>query len=330
MNQPLQFTKTLTITLITISLFCHSIYASSSLESSLRLPIGTQDDTLKRVEIVEGKTNTPIPFQHQNRIDLRLEFEKHFGTDIIKVLEDVCYEKLGYMPIIFILGSCTYAVNEKGELDWNVIGDIDIKVYSDELVSEIQGEKIAINFFNILKTKRNIVVMLEESPGGSRIIDQNQKKFSIDITYHHKRWLATYSNIDYHLFQLYRIDSLCFGDTIMLNEILNKNLLLILKPTIKSYIDVINTANIYASKTLKQLYQLAYIRKKHLEYSWLLEEYKKLEKNFDKDMLKDDVKRAIKSLKIDEDLLFNELWELYIEPQQQNIQYVNKNNRTQL
>ncbi|MDD5174029.1 MAG: hypothetical protein PHV48_04310 [Candidatus Omnitrophica bacterium] len=270
--------------------------------------------------------------RHKNisNVDLSLPKSRFgvSGVNIAYVLISALNEELkiadpANAPIVSVIGSLSYALTDTGDIDWDAIGDFDLRVHTDKPLSKDAMQRITVLFYNKLRALGvNVQTTgVEEADAFTRSIlmqkwgisESSGKAYRTQILFADEKNLFEGEAG----FDSYRPTDLFFGNTERLNTILNKVGLdaivarteifykSMLKDAQREYRDS-NWPNKAKVKLLKQFYQLAYLRGEKL--FWLLNAYKELSNKYDEQLFVESYEEAIdKLLRIGDDQLREEL-----------------------
>lgn len=249
----------------------------------------TRYENLIRAELKRIDVEVLRRDRGEEEFSLQLPAER-FGAsvDLGRLMEEAGVEVLGYVPLFSVFGSYTYMRTPDGSVDWDHVGDLDIRIHARKSLSFKQYLDFRTRLFEKLKAVQGLVV---DSPG----IDDPQRRGDAqlywaikDITTNHSIVLNTQmGNLDDVFagtgsFMSYRVTDRFFGDVSEINA-LTKNLSVndMLQTTVRFYLETIGELKMAISEPytsthvlgkLKTFYQLAVMRGKGEEYRWLIGE----------------------------------------------------------
>lgn len=285
---------------------------------------------VEEASIVDGK------YRHRNKVDksqftLPSNFEAA-GVNLVDALLETLRNQGIKHPLCSVIGSTVYTAKD-GVIDWDIVDDIDIRIYTENYLTIYQLPAMIEDFFIKLKVpvpdnRRDILLDKEQF----RIRTKDGKSYRVSLLFLEKHELSSY--MEQGGANTYRIHDTFFGDKTALgvfNTELNNKKIDVLLATLKVYEDIWDETNeilnklpggpddIDDLKPLKNLYQLAYMRGREREFTDLLDKYKAFKTTYDKnEEFNDEQKKffittceeALDRLEISENDLRRELEEL--------------------
>ena len=292
-------------------------------------------DSLQKLGVPAEEVLTPsqaVRDVHGNRIGLdRYELPvERFGVSDINIAEEleaavkslISEGKLSFkeMPVLSIIGSMSYALTADGDIDWDLVEDIDARIHSRSVATPDDIKKINTRLFEGLWKKK---VSVDKPYDEVFIIEKGTgKEYKIQILPEDERDLFNEEAAGY---EAYEMSHIFFGNKERLNGLIaeeGRGIAGVIQASVRRYNitlkeivderksqeedDYILTQKMKL-KLLKSLYQLAHTRAKGEEFRYLLDDYKRLSENFDEKALSDIFYRAVKELTVSNEELESDL-----------------------
>ena len=202
-----------------------------------------------------GASQTDGELRHVNKVSVgTFTLEKDFGAEginLVELLTEILKKDIGIeSPLVSVIGSAVYT-SVDGKINWDIITDVDIRVYLDRQFTRPKKEVVAEARMKLKERLSSAGIRVFDTPGELEswgVVDNKGRQFPINVQFAYQDEL--FPDSDKGNFFAYRLHDFFYGDIDTLNRILNNSgEEAILEQSVAFYKRMFNEAKDYLGKT---------------------------------------------------------------------------------